>query len=95
MIYGGDHRDGGEACKLESVKSGDACQSAATGFLRPIVKTLTCALRQVRYSRCRRLAQPVRMSHEDAAVGLLVVQGRRFWTIPGKVPQAAAPLTGI
>jgi len=34
------------------------------------------------------------MSNEDAAVGLLVVQGRCFRPIPGKVPQAAAPLTG-
>jgi hypothetical protein len=86
MISGGDHRDGGEACKLESVKNGDAGQSGATGFLRPIVKTLTCALRYMRYPRCRRLVQPVGMSNEDAAVGLLVVQGRHLGTIPGKVP---------
>jgi hypothetical protein len=33
------------------------------------------------------------MSNEDAAVGLLVVQGRRLGAIPGKVPEAAAPLT--
>ena len=58
------------------------------------MKTLTCALRHMRYPRCHRLAQPVRVSNEDATVGLLVVQGRRFRPIPGKVPQAAAPLTG-
>jgi hypothetical protein len=32
-------------------------------------------------------------AHENAAVGILVVLARRLWTLPGKIPQAAASLT--
>jgi hypothetical protein len=39
-------------------------------------------------------ASALTTAHENASHGILVVQARRLGSLPGKVPAAAAPLTG-
>jgi hypothetical protein len=94
MISGGDHRDGGEACKLESVKKRRCGPIGRDGVSTADCEDAHMCTAAYALSTVSPAGWLVRVSNEDASVGLLVVQGRRFRPIPGKIPQAAAPLTG-